>query len=167
MLEPGEEALRVASEAAAHDPCLAAALQAGPQHHPPRPVSGGKLTAGDGTHAVSDAMAEVQVQGRHHVEVRNGHGALGTATVELSYHSLRVLPPIGKRKRYPELTLTVLHARERDEPVNLPDRPGDVPASPRVVSDGVAAFAAPANRLPPHPLRRGGFGRRAASFRDD
>ena len=76
--------------------------------------------AGDGTHTVSDAMAEVQVQGRHHVEVRNGHGALGTATVELSYHSLRVLPPIGKRKRYPELTLTVLHAQERDEPVDRP-----------------------------------------------
>jgi Transposase DNA-binding len=76
--------------------------------------------AGDGTHTVSEAMAEVQVQGRHHVEVRNGHGALGTATVELSYHSLRVLPPIGKRKRYPELTLTVLHAQERDEPVDRP-----------------------------------------------
>jgi Transposase DNA-binding len=77
--------------------------------------------AGDGTHTVSDAMAEVRVQGRHHVEIRNGHGALGTAVVELSYHSLRILlPPIGKQKRYPALTLTVLHAQERDEPVDRP-----------------------------------------------
>jgi hypothetical protein len=76
--------------------------------------------AGDGTHTVSDAMAEVRVQGRHHVEIRNGNGALGTAMVELSYHSLRILPPIGKRKRYPALTLTVLHAQERDEPVDRP-----------------------------------------------
>jgi hypothetical protein len=35
-------------------------------------------------------------------------------------HRLRVLPPIGKRKRYPALTLTVLHAQERDEPVGRP-----------------------------------------------
>ena len=31
-----------------------------------------------------------------------------------------MLPPIGKQKRYPALTLTVLLAQERDEPTNRP-----------------------------------------------
>src|ERR671910_278975 len=44
----------------------------------------------------------------------------GTALVQLSYGSLRILPPIGKQKRYPALTLTVLHAREPDEPADRP-----------------------------------------------
>jgi transposase-like protein len=62
--------------------------------------------AGDGTGTVHGAMDEVPVQGRHRVEVRDGEGALETAVVELSYRSLRILPPIGKQKRYPALTLT-------------------------------------------------------------
>ncbi|MGL4232761.1 MAG: IS4 family transposase [Casimicrobium sp.] len=33
--------------------------------------------------------------------------------LELKYRRLRVLPPIGKQKRYPPLDLTVLHATER------------------------------------------------------
>ena len=32
--------------------------------------------------------------------------------------SIRVLPPIGKQKRYPALTLTVIHAEERGAPKN-------------------------------------------------
>ena len=31
---------------------------------------------------------------------------------------IRVLPPIGKQKRYPALTLTVIHAEERGTPKN-------------------------------------------------
>ncbi len=76
--------------------------------------------AGDGTRTVCGAMDEVPVQGRHRVEVRDGKGALDTAVVELSYRSLRILPPIGKQKRYPALALTVLHAREPDEPAHRP-----------------------------------------------
>ena len=65
-------------------------------------------------------MDEVPVQGRHHVQVRNDRGTLDTVAVELSYRSLRILPPVGKQKRYPALTLTVLHAREPDEPAHRP-----------------------------------------------
>src|SRR4051812_11852757 len=61
-------------------------------------------------------MDEVPVQGRRRVEVRDDQGALDTAVVELSYRSLPILPPVGKRKRFPALTLTVLHAREPEEP---------------------------------------------------
>jgi hypothetical protein len=76
--------------------------------------------AGDGTRTISDLMGEVPVRGRHRVEVRDSQGGLDTAVVQLSYGSLRILPPIGKQKRYPALTLTVLHAREPDEPADRP-----------------------------------------------
>jgi len=56
----------------------------------------------------------------HSVEVRDGKGRIGSASVELRYRRVHVLPPIGKQKRYPALTLTVIHARERTAP---PDRP--------------------------------------------
>ena len=77
--------------------------------------------AGDGGHTIAGEMAEVRVQGLHAVEVRDGKGRVGTATLELRYRRIRVLPPIGKQKRYPALELTVVHARERDPPA---DRPG-------------------------------------------
>ena len=76
--------------------------------------------AGDGFHKVSDAMAEVRVQGLHRVAVRDDKGKPGTAQVEVSYRRMTVLPPIGKQKRYPTLVLTLLHAREPQEPVGRP-----------------------------------------------
>ena len=76
--------------------------------------------AGDGSHKVSDAMAEVKVQGRHRVAVRDDKGKPGTAQVEISYRRMTVRPPIGKQKRYPTLALTLLHAREPEEPVGRP-----------------------------------------------
>jgi transposase-like protein len=77
--------------------------------------------AGNGGHTIVGEMDEVQVQGLHAVEVRDGKGRVGIATLELRYRRIRVLPPIGKQKRYPALELTVIHARERDLPA---DRPG-------------------------------------------
>jgi hypothetical protein len=76
--------------------------------------------AGDGEHTIADAMSDVPVAGQHVVEVCGSKGRVGTATVEIRYRSIRVLPPVGKQKRYPALTLTVLYAQEREEP---PDRP--------------------------------------------
>lgn len=76
--------------------------------------------AGDGTATVAAAMAALPVQGLHRVEVRDGKGNLDTAEVALTYRSLCILPPIGKQKRYPALTLTVLHAREWEKPVERP-----------------------------------------------
>ena len=72
--------------------------------------------AGDGSHKVSDAMAEVKVQGLHRVAVRDDKGKPGTAQVEVSYRRMTVRPPVGKQKRYPTLVLTLLHAREPQEP---------------------------------------------------
>lgn len=72
--------------------------------------------AGDGKHTIADEMAEVRVQGLHRIQVRNKKGEISEAVLEIRYRRIRVLPPIGKQKHYPELTLTVLHARERARP---------------------------------------------------
>ena len=72
--------------------------------------------AGDGTHTIATEMAEVRCKGIHRVEVRDRHGQISEAILELRFRRIRVLPPIGKRSRYPQLLLTVLHATERGHP---------------------------------------------------
>jgi hypothetical protein len=76
--------------------------------------------AGNGDHTLADEMSDVPVQGRHLVEVRDGRGRIDSAAVELRYRSVRVLPPVGKQKRYPALTLTVAQAKEQAEPADRP-----------------------------------------------
>ncbi len=74
--------------------------------------------AGDGDHTIVDEMSEVAVKGLHRVEVRDSNGDPDEAILEIRYRKIRVLPPIGKQKRYPALTLTVIHAEERGTPKN-------------------------------------------------
>jgi hypothetical protein len=76
--------------------------------------------AGNGGHTIANGMDEVPVEGMHSVEVRDGKGRVGSASVELRYRRVHVLPPIGKQKRYPALALTVIHARERTVPADRP-----------------------------------------------
>lgn len=72
--------------------------------------------AGDGDHTIADERAEVDCKGLHRVQVQDKKGNVSEAVLELRYRRIRVLPPIGKQKQYPQLVLTVLHARERDKP---------------------------------------------------
>jgi hypothetical protein len=65
-------------------------------------------------------MAEVTVKGLHRIEVKNEQGEPRQATLEIKYRRIRVLPPVGKRKHLPALTLTVIHAVERDPPKRGP-----------------------------------------------
>jgi hypothetical protein len=74
--------------------------------------------AGDGDHTIADEMEEVAVKGLHRINVRDNNGDPDEAVLEIRYRKLRVLPPIGKQKRYPALTLTVIHAQERGTPKN-------------------------------------------------
>jgi hypothetical protein len=76
--------------------------------------------AGGGDHTVADEMRETRLKGVHRVEVRDSKGRIGIALVELRYRRIRVLPPVGKQKRYPALTLTVIHATERGRPTDRP-----------------------------------------------
>jgi hypothetical protein len=74
--------------------------------------------AGDGDHTIADEMEEVAVKGLHRIEVRDSNGGPDQAVLEIRYRKIRVLPPTGKQKRYPALTLTVIHAEERGTPKN-------------------------------------------------
>lgn len=69
--------------------------------------------AGDGGHTIADEMKEVAVKGVHRIEVKDSNGDPEEAILEIRYRKIRVLPPVGKQKRYPALTLTVIHAQER------------------------------------------------------
>jgi hypothetical protein len=72
--------------------------------------------AGQGNTTIAKVMARQPVRGQHEVEVRDGHGRVSTTRVYLRYCRLTVHPPVAKRKRYPTLTLTVIHAHERGTP---------------------------------------------------
>jgi hypothetical protein len=72
--------------------------------------------AGDGSQTISAEMKRVSARGLHRIEVRNRNGELSEAILELKWKRIQVLPPIGKNKQYPELTLTVIYAQERTPP---------------------------------------------------
>jgi Transposase DNA-binding/Transposase Tn5 dimerisation domain len=74
--------------------------------------------AGDGEHTIADEMEEVRVKGLHRVDVRDRNGDVEEAILEVRYRRLKVLPPIGKQRRYPSLTLAMIHAEERGNPKN-------------------------------------------------
>lgn len=74
--------------------------------------------AGDGDHTIADEMDEVETKGLHRIDVRDNNGDVAEAVLELKYRRVHVLPPVGKQKRYPALTLTVIHAEERGTPKN-------------------------------------------------
>ncbi|HUA56542.1 MAG TPA: IS4 family transposase [Candidatus Sulfotelmatobacter sp.] len=74
--------------------------------------------AGDGDHTIADEMEDVAVKGLHRIDVRDNNGDPDEAILEIRYRKIRVLPPIGKQKRYPALTLMVIHAEERGTPKN-------------------------------------------------
>lgn len=72
--------------------------------------------AGDGNHTIATEMDEVKIKGLHTIEVRDKKGKVSKAVLEIRYRRIKVLPPIGKQKDYPELWLTVIHAEERKKP---------------------------------------------------
>jgi hypothetical protein len=75
--------------------------------------------AGDGDHTIADEMHDTGIKGLHRIEVRDNGGDPTEAVIEIKYRRIRVLPPIGKQKRYPALILTVIHAQERGTPKNI------------------------------------------------
>jgi hypothetical protein len=72
--------------------------------------------AGDGQHTISEEMNDVDLKALHLITVRDKKGQPAEAVLELRYRRIRVLPPIGKQSRYPELRLTVIYAQEQDTP---------------------------------------------------
>lgn len=74
--------------------------------------------AGEGEHKISDEMNAVAIKKLHPIEIRDKKGNISTALLEVKYHRIHILPPLGKQKKYPSLTLTVIHAQERHPPAN-------------------------------------------------
>jgi hypothetical protein len=65
---------------------------------------------------VSQTLEEAPLLAIHDVTFTNAKGKPETATLEMKWRRIRVLPPIGKQKRYRALDLTVPHAREASAP---------------------------------------------------
>ena len=72
--------------------------------------------AGDGSHTISAEMSDVDAVGQHVVDVRDDTGEVVKVALDVSFKRIRILPPIGKQKRYPSLELTVIHAVEPHAP---------------------------------------------------
>jgi hypothetical protein len=72
--------------------------------------------AGRGGTTVAKVMGRQPIRGAHEVEVRDDHGRVSTAKVYVRFCRMTVHPPVAKRRRYPALSLTVIHAHERGTP---------------------------------------------------
>ena len=72
--------------------------------------------AGEGKETMIEVMEEQPVRAVHRIEVQDNKGRSSIAVLDIKYHRLQVCPPIGKQKRYDNLTLTAIHATERGTP---------------------------------------------------
>ncbi|MEZ6070592.1 MAG: IS4 family transposase [Pirellulales bacterium] len=72
--------------------------------------------AGTGKTTVARKMEREPIQGTHFVEVLDAKGRPIEVALQLRFSPMTVHPPIGKHKKYPPLTLTVIHAWERGTP---------------------------------------------------
>lgn len=74
--------------------------------------------AGRGSTTVAKIMRRQPIQGTHAIEVRDDHGRVSTATVQIRFCRITIHPSPAKRKRFGPLSLTVIHAQERGQPVD-------------------------------------------------
>jgi hypothetical protein len=63
-------------------------------------------------------MSLVPVKKLHRIEVTGKKGKPVVTTLELKYHRITLLPLLGNQKKYPSLTLTMIHAQEHNKPDN-------------------------------------------------
>src|SRR5262249_59793427 len=83
--------------------------------------------AGQGKTTVARKMAREPIRGSHEVEVRDDHGRVSTARVDLRFCPMTVQPPGGKQKRYPPLSLAAIPAPEQGPPEGPAPITGDLP----------------------------------------
>lgn len=72
--------------------------------------------AKEGCSSVAAQMKKAPIRGVHRIEARNKLGEFYEADLDIKYEELQVLPPEGKKKKYRDLTLTVIYALERGTP---------------------------------------------------
>ena len=89
-----------------------------------------RLAEGGGT-TISEVMGREPVRGVHEVEVRDDHGRVSTAELDVRFRRLTVRPPIGKQRQLPDAGADG-HPRRRArgprgpgaDPVEAADEPG-------------------------------------------
>jgi hypothetical protein len=74
-----------------------------------------RLAEGGGR-TIAAQMKKAAIKGRHCIEARNKNGESYQAELKIKYEQLQISPPMRKRKDYPALTLTVIHALDRGTP---------------------------------------------------
>jgi hypothetical protein len=74
--------------------------------------------AGAGSTTIARKMKREAVQGTHEIEVLDAKRQVIQVKLQLRYSQMTVHPPIGKHRKYPSLSLTVVHAWERGKPKN-------------------------------------------------
>ena len=72
----------------------------------------------DGSTTIADKMNTVELKGLHRIELQDADGNKTEVPLAIKYQHINVLPPIGKQKKYPGLSLTIIHAEEEKAPVN-------------------------------------------------
>jgi len=72
--------------------------------------------AQDGSVTISEEMNEQAVRGVHRVIIQDRQGHSSQAQLQVRFCRMKVLPPIGKQKHYPSLSLTVIYAQEAKPP---------------------------------------------------
>ncbi len=73
--------------------------------------------AGQGSTTVAKVMKRQPIRGTHAVEVRDDRGHVSTASVQVRFCRVTIHPTPAKRKRCAPLSLTVIHAYERGQPM--------------------------------------------------
>jgi len=72
--------------------------------------------ANGGPQTVAETVGESRRRGLYRILVRNRKGEPSEAVLEVRYQRLRIQTAKGKKKRYPEQTVTVIEAREQEMP---------------------------------------------------
>jgi hypothetical protein len=74
--------------------------------------------ANGGPETVAEAIGQSPRRGLYRILVRNRKGEQSEAVLEVRYQRLRIQTAKGKKKRYPEQTVTVIEAREQQTPAD-------------------------------------------------
>lgn len=72
--------------------------------------------AGEEGKTIASAIRRAPSQGLHRIKFKDSKGASCEAVLELKFQQIDVHPPTGKRRQYPTLSLTAIHAVERGTP---------------------------------------------------
>ena len=80
-------------------------------------IRGDRLADG-GPETITEAVERTPRRGLYRVAVRNRQGEKSEAILEIRYRHLRIQTARAKKKRYPEMTVTVIEARERQMPTD-------------------------------------------------